>query len=405
MLKPSICHTWLKFAARYLKASLSTLTVMSKQLGIAAGLKQIREANEVLAKNMKQEPTDEPAGTAGAPAETAGAPKRAAPAPSAAKKPKKPKTTTSPTTTDAATTYQSVQHRRQAKARKAARASKATAPTAEAKEPATKAPKTASASTEAPRAPKRAAPPDAAKEPATKAPKKASASEEPEVSPEPEGSLQPEVSPESDCSQPKSILRRPAAATPTEKASVSFSGALQAAGAEAQRLAASVAPQLQLTQAPAESVAAGPVAPSADDDELDLGSVDINEICRLLGKSRDTPTKAFKRTIPGSGIDPRVNTETAGSREAKVAKMPDNLCTEMATGCKSTEHWVKVWAVKYKGDWGNYEMIERDIRRDVVDDYDEDDWYTLGMMEKHFNDPNVAATYKAVLEKNPALTP
>ena len=367
---------------------------MSKQLGIAAGLKQIREANEVLAKNMKQEPTDEPAGTAGAPAETAGAPKRAAPAPSAANAAKKPKTTTSPTTTDAPP-----------KARKAARASKATAPTAEAKEPATKAPKTASASTEAPRAPKRAAPPDAAKEPATKAPKKASASEEPEVSPEPEGSLQPEVSPESDCSQPKSILRRPAAATPTEKASVSFSGALQAAGAEAQRLAASVAPQLQLTQAPAESVAAGPVAPSADDDELDLDSVDINEICRLLGKSRDTLTKAFKRTIPGSGIDPRVNTERAGSRETKVAKMPDNLCTEMATGCKSTEHWAKVWAVKYKGDWGNYEMIERDIRRDIVDDYDEDDWYTLGMMEKHFNDKNVALTYKAVLEKNPALTP
>ncbi len=362
---------------------------MSKQLGIAAGLKQIREANEVLAKNMKQEPTDEPAGTAGAPAETAGAPKRAAPAPSAASAAKKPKTTTSPTTTDAATTYQSGNrrgndfHRRQ---------------------PATKAPKTASASTEAPRAPKRAAPPDAAKEPATKAPKKASASEEPEVSPEPEGSLQPEVSPEPVCSQPKSILRRPAAATPTEKASVSFSGALQAAGAEAQRLAASVAPQLQLTQAPAESVAAGPVAPSADDDELDLDSVDINEICRLLGKSRDTLTKAFKRTIPGS-FDPRVNTGRAGSRETKVAKMPDNLCTEMATGCKSTEHWAKVWAVKYKGDWGNYEMIERDIRRDIVDDYDEDDWYTLGMMEKHFNDKNVALTYKTVLDKSPALTP
>ncbi len=272
LLKPSICHTWLKFAARYLKASLSTLTVMSKQLGIAAGLKQIREANEVLAKNMKQEPTDEPAGTAGAPAETAGAPKRAAPAPSAAKKPKKPSTERSeaPATAPQLRTHLGSEgqrsHRRQAKARKAARASKATAPTAEAKEPATKAPKTASAPTEAPRAPKRAAPPDAAKEPATKAPKKASASEEPEVSPEPV------------CSQPESILKRPAAATPTEKASVSFSGALQAAGAEAQRLAASVAPQLQLTQAPAESVAAGPVAPSADDDELDLDSVDILQV-------------------------------------------------------------------------------------------------------------------------------
>ena len=127
--------------------------------------------------------------------------------------------------------------------------------------------------------------------------------------------------------------------------------------------------------------------------------------CRLLGKSRDTLTKAFKRTIPGSGIDPRVNAERAGSRETKVAKMPDNLCTEMATGCKSTEHWVKVWAVKYKGDWGNHEMTERDIRRDIVDDYDEDDWYTPGMMEKHFNDKNAALTYKAVLEKNPALTP
>ena len=383
---------------RHGKKATGTAEAPESAESVAAGLKQIREANEVLAKNMKQEPTDEPAGTAGAPAETAGAPKRAAPAPSAANAAKKPKTTTSPTTTVAA-----------AKARKAARASKATAPTAEAKEPATKAPKTASASTEAPRASQAMAPPDAAKEPATKAPKKASASEEPEVSPEPEGSLQPEVSPESDCSQPKSILRRPAAATPTEKASVSFSGALQAAGAEAQRLAASVAPGPPSGGNPPSAgkrpASAGPVAPSADDDELDLDSVDINEICRLLGKSRDTLFHAFKRTIPGSGIDPRVNTERAGSRETKVAKMPDNLCTEMATGCKSTEHWAKVWAVKCKGDWGNYEMIERDIRRDIVDDYDEDDWYTLGMMEKHFDDKNVALTYKAVLEKNPALTP
>ena len=86
----------------------------------------------------------------------------------------------------------------------------------------------------------------------------------------------------------------------------------------------------------------------------------LNDVAKFLGKSRDGMMKAFKRTLDGVH-DPRV--PNMGSRPSKVVKMPDQVATEMAIGTKPDSHWVKVWAVKYKGigrttKWSNVTLSE-----------------------------------------------